>query len=227
MRILLAYIRVHGEHALEYQPFAERFLKTYLQFRPEIAHELLIVDRHEDDTSGMFNGVATRHIRLDGDGMDCGTWVHLGYTIDSDLLVCLNATVYFWKAGWLERIVDAVSKHGVGLYGAFGSYENSPHLRTSCIAFQPVVMRDYPFMPHGKEDGYSFESGGWNFTRWCMKKGLPTILVTWDGEYPMRDFVKPENIFRRGDQSNCIVFDRHCDIYRDADENEKRRMETW
>jgi hypothetical protein len=35
---------------------------------------------------------------------------------------------------------------------------------------------------------------------------------------------KPENIFRRGDQSNLLVWDRHTEIFAKASEEERAKL---
>jgi hypothetical protein len=42
----------------------------------------------------------------------------------------------------------------------------------------------------------------------------------------MPDWRKPPNIFRRGDQSNCLLFDHHCDTYAAASQEERARLEA-
>ena len=86
-----------------------------------------------------------------------------------------------------------------------------------------MVINGYPKEVKDREDTYRFEVFGWpdrtpNFTLWAGLNGFPVKLVTWDGVYDLADWRKPTNIFRRGDQSNLIVKDRHCDAY-DAAEN--------
>jgi hypothetical protein len=39
------------------------------------------------------------------------------------------------------------------------------------------------------------------------------MMVTWDGEWRRKDWRTPQNIFRRGDQSNLLVCDHHTEIY--------------
>jgi hypothetical protein len=50
--------------------------------------------------------------------------------------------------------------------------------------------------------------------------------VTWDGDYDLPEWRKPDNIFRRGDQSNLIVRDRHADAYEVSTEAGKRVLEV-
>lgn len=221
MKLSLAYIRVFGENAGFYIGNTKKFLATYKAFKPEVPHELIVLNNHAPNQDGMFDEIATRYMQYDGHGWDCGAWQHLGKTVDTDFLLCLNSTCYFWKAGWLERIVEAVQKHGDGLYGTCASYQINPHIRTPVYGFQPKVMRGYPNVVNDREHTYKFEFGNWSFTDHVRSMGLPTIMVTWDGSYDLPDWRKPPNIFRRGDQSNLLIFDKHCDCYTASDEANK------
>ena len=98
------------------------------------------------------------------------------------------------------------------------------------MVFQPHVVRGYPHEVLTREDTWRFEVFGFppeniNFTQWVRSKGLQTRLVTWDGVYDLPDWRKPPNIFRRGDQSNLIVKDRHCEAYEVSDAEGKAKLE--
>lgn len=66
-----------------------------------------------------------------------------------------------------------------------------------------------------------FESGAWNFSKWYEDMGYQVWMVTWDGMYARADWRTPENVFRKGDQSNLLVSDRHTALYAEADANTK------
>src|SRR5213592_856976 len=106
----------------------------------------------------MFNEWATRYLRYDGGGWDCGAWQFAGKNIDTDLLACFNSSSYMTGDGWLKRFVDAVEERGDGLYGPLTSYEIVPHVRTPCMIFQPHVINDYPMEVCSREDTYRLES---------------------------------------------------------------------
>lgn len=211
----------------EYRHGEQRLLDSYLKFDAGHPHDLVIIDRCGDSPNDVE---FARHVRYDLGGWDCGAWQWASKNIESDLLFCLNSSCYITGDGWLKRFVDAVETHGMGLYGPLTSYEVVPHIRTPCFVFHPDVMKDYPMEVETRENTYQFESMGWpngvpNFTQWVRKKGLPTVLVTWDGEYDLWQWRTPSNIFRRGDQSNLIIKDRHVEAYEISDEENKRKLE--
>lgn len=229
MKVSVIFVRVVTKS--QYTHGAQRWLDSYMQYAPNCAHEVVIIDRYANSPDDMFDGISSRHLRYDGGGWDCGAWQFAGRKIESDLLVCFNSSTYVTGDGWLKRFVDAVEEFGDGLYGPLTSYEIIPHVRTPCMIFQPHVINDYQMEVNSRDETYKFESFGFspevpNFTQWVRKKGLQTRLVTWDGTYDLPDWRKPPNIFRRGDQSNLIVKDRHCEAYEVSDAEGKARLEA-
>ena len=228
-RVVVCFVRVVTKP--QYDHGAQRWLDSYIQYAPRCAHEVVIIDRYADSPDDMFDGISSRHLRYDGGGWDCGAWQFAGRNIDTDLLVCFNSSTYVTGNGWLKRFVDAVDRYGDGLYGPLASCEIQPHIRTPCMIFEPHVVTSYPHEVLSREDTWRFEVFGFpplnvNFTQWVRSKGLQTRLVTWDGVYDLPEWRKPPNIFRRGDQSNLITKDRHCEAYEVSDAEGKERLEA-
>ena len=213
--------------ASHYEPYSRRFLRTYLDFMPDMDHTLKVIcckGSPDDATRDMFDGYNTEYAEYHGDGWDIGAWQKVALETDTELFICLNSTAYFWRRGWLNRIVSAWQKYGTGVYGTMASYENSPHLRASGTCFTREVIHRYGHTIASRGDCYRFESLQWNFSQWAINTWYPTMFVTWDGVYEQKDWRKPANIFRRGDQSNLLNWDRHCDWYMGAYENEQKRL---
>lgn len=208
-----------------YQVGHQRFLNAYREFKPTIPHDLIIVRCGSTEGASDFDSVATHYLRFDGFGSDCAAYQSVVSILDYDLVLCMNTLAYPWRYEWLQPFVEAFKVHGKGVYGATASYENHPHLRTPAIAFHPDVIREYPFRTINREDSVRFESGSNSITAWAERAGYPCILVSADGRYYKPNWRTPENIFRRGDQSNCLIRDRHTDLYRDADPNTKKHLE--
>lgn len=224
MRLSVVMIRVVTKP--EYRAVEQRLLDSYLKFDAGCPHDLVIIDRCGDSP----NDIPATHLRYDGGGWDCGAWQFAGRNMDADLLVCLNSSAYITGDGWLKRFADAVEAHGDGLYGPMASYEINPHIRTPCMAFQPHIIREYTAQVVDRNDTYRFEVFGFpdgtpNFTMWVKSKGWQTRMVTWDGDYSLPEWRNQSNIFRRGDQTNLIVRDRHADAYEVSDEAGKRTLE--
>lgn len=212
----------------EYEHGAQRWLAAYKKFKPEIPHNVVVINRYCEPTDKSFSDIATP-IRYDGGGWDCGAWKFAAQNLPADLLICFNSSTYVTGPGWLERFVSAVEQHGEGLYGPLASYEICPHIRTPCMVFSPRVMNGYPRPVDTREDTYRFESMGYpdgtpNVTQWARQQGYPTMQVTWSGVYPQEQWRKP-NVFRDGDQSDLIVWDRHCEAYAISDAAGKAQLE--
>jgi len=228
MKVAIVFVLVVTKE--EYAHGAQRWLDSYVKHDAGYPHDLYVINRYSDAPEGIFAEYATRYLRYDGGGWDCGTWQFAGWNIEADLLVCFNSSTYVTGDRWLKHFVQAVEEYGDGLYGPLASYEIIPHIRTPCMIFQPYIVRGYPMEVMNRDDTYRFEVFGFspevpNFTQWVRSRGLQTRLVTWDGVYDLPDWRKPPNIFRRGDQSNLLVLDRHCEAYLVSDEEGKAKLE--
>lgn len=211
LKITLVTIRVPANR--NYDSVTARWLTTYLKFRPAIPHDVVIVDSDVLGAPGKHGAITDTFMLYKGGGWDCGIWQFAGREIAADLLVCCNTSTHFWKAGWMERLVEEFVRHGDGLYGPMASMAFHPHIRTPCMAFPPRVINAYPFAVNTRDETYGFECL-WrknNFTLWCQANGFTPRMVTWDGCYTMKDWRTPENVFWKGDQSNLLVLDRHTD----------------
>jgi hypothetical protein len=122
----------------------------------------------------------------------------------------------------LKRFVEARKQFGEGLYGSAGSFEVSPHIRCCFFGCNPKIFNEYPHEIGTREKTFQFECGRLNFTRWFKGKAF---MVTWDGVYEQPDWRKPPNIFRRGDQSNLIAWDKHSKVYASASPRGKKILE--
>lgn len=230
MKIVLLYLRIlkkfdptFPEHK-SYSESSKRFLETYRKFKPSIPHELVVVNCGKEKYDSMFDDVASDYRTFSGGGFDCGTYQAIAPTIDCDLLFALNTHTYFWRESWLDLFVLAANRFGPGVYGATASYERTPHLRTPSIAFSPKIMAAYPFKVDTRQGAADFEAGPDNFSMWAKREGYPVLLIAGSGCYKQEDWRKPANIFRDGNQTNCLIWDRHTDVYTAADETEKLKL---
>lgn len=228
MNVTVVFVRVVTKP--EYTHGAQRWLKAYCANAAGHPHKLVVINRYADAKDGLFDDYATEYMRYDGGGWDCGAWKFAGQNIDTDLLVCFNSSTYVTGGCWLNKFVEAVEKNGDGLYGPLSSNYIQPHIRTPCMIFQPKIVKAFPWEVRDRDDTYRFEVFGFppvnqNFTQFTRRIGYKTMLVTWDGVYDQWDWRKPDNIFRRGDQSNLIVKDRHCEAYEVSDAENKVKLE--
>ena len=70
-----------------------------------------------------------------------------------------------------------------------------------------LLTRDY---------GVAFEAKN-GLRDFASRLGFPSRAVYWDSVRTEDEWHEPENIFRKGDQSNLLVWDKHTDQYRDSD----------
>lgn len=227
MKIVVLYLCPLDDQA-EFAPKARRWFESYQRFKPAEAHQVMICFTNGEPTPkdlDPFNNVLIK--TYSGGGRDIGAYLSVAKVADCDLMVFMNARSHFWRHGWLGRFITAYKTFGPkGLYGSSASFEvcplnhkvfPNPHIRTTAFATDPKILRRYPFEVNSLDDGFRFESGQWNFTDWYESRGYPVKMVAWDGIYDKADWRKPTGIFRRGNQENVLIRDRHTDIYSAAD----------
>lgn len=220
MKIALIYPYVCPK-AEAYRPDFQRFVDTYKRFPAGIEHELWFVVcngefietedyEYADDLSFWC------WLRYHGEGCDIGAHQHTANALDPsyDFMVCCSSQVHFHRAGWLARMAQARENLGPSLYGGMGSFEqNRPHIRTCFYGVDPKLFRGYPEAVNSRVKSLQFESQPNNFMGWLQGQGMTGYMVAWDGIYGPEEYRKPANVFRRGDQTNCLVWDRHTAIY--------------
>lgn len=193
-----------------------RFIRTYATYTPEIEHSLHVVFNGPPATDAdreLFAGIADEYHQHDNKGWDIGAFLRMANEVECDMLVCFGTYTYFTRAGWLERMTEAFEQLGDGLYGASASYECTPHIRTAGFWCNPELLLSYPRQVRTYADRYEFEHGDRSITRLARHLGVGCWLVTWDGIYDQKRWREPPDIYRRGDQSNALFFDRSFDMY--------------
>lgn len=194
----------------------KRFIRTYTAYRPTIEHSLHVYfngSSASQDDRELFEGIADEFHSHDNSGWDIGTFIRAARELPCDMLVCFGTYTYFTRSGWLERMAEAFRERGDGLYGASASYESTPHIRTAGFWCNPELVRAYPRRVRNYADRYEFEHGVRSITSLAASLGLGCWMVTWDGAYPKEQWRQPRDIYRRGDQSNALYFDRSFDMF--------------
>lgn len=237
MKIALVYVCVLGKAEPTavspdfYWPYAERFAKTYQQFPPGLEHDLHVVGcgiPEQDNWNRMaklFGSIANKYHTYTGTGYDIGAEQYVAKKLEADFAVFIGAQVHFYRKGWMKPLYGARWRYGEGLYGPFASYEIQPHIRTSCYACDPYLLATFPHTITTKQEGHEFESGAWNFSRYMDQSGCSAKLVTWNDALNYSNWRHPKNGFRSGDQTDCLVFDHHTDMYDAALTEEKAKLE--
>lgn len=196
-----------------YHPLALRFIQSYQQFPPgQTAHTLHVYFNGSSPTEfskAPFAGVDHVAHTYSNVGWDIGAFQQAAEQIDCDMLVCLGAPVHFYRAGWLDRMVDAFIDNSPALFGCWGiPYRDIWHIRTTAFWFQPELLRHYPnIIPSTWKARHDFEYGRNSITLFAEQMGFDPLMVTWDGIYekPMWKYAWDTD---SGD-GHCLLFDQH------------------
>lgn len=206
---------------------AERFVSTYRNFPADHPHELIVVcAKGQPPNLRIYENLPCKFLFYDGDGFCSGAHQFASFNTDADFVVYNSARTHFWKRGWLQRLVAARTIFGDGFYGTMASNEGTPHLRTNCYCVNPEFFRQCTHPLIDRPASRCLESGEWSMSRRFHLEGKPSMLVTWDGVFPMESWRLPSNGFRSGNQSDCLVWDRHTEIFSRADDDERMRLEV-
>lgn len=213
-----------------FKPFVERFTNTFREFPPGEDYVLWAMccwGEPSDSVREMFYGIKTRFVPYYQNGCDIGSAQAAARTIDEAFLVCFTSRCYFHRKGWLARYLQAFNKHGDGLYGPFASWESGkPHICTRAYALTAAQFGTYPHDIDTREKGQLFEVGEWSISDWFRAQNLPLIQVLWDNEQTLNQWRKWKGIWRCGEQQACLLWDKHTDHYRDADEETKLKLQA-
>jgi hypothetical protein len=162
-------------------------------------------------------------VRENDGGWDISAYIAAarGPCSDYDAMLCLGESVYFHRAGWLKRLVEAWNKWGPGMYGPFSSNAIRSHLNTTAFFCAPKLLASYAAPVVDRKSRYEFEHGQGALWRRASTLGLSVRLVTWDSEWEPRAWRMQKDILWRGDQSSCLMWCNHSDNYAKADTRTK------
>jgi hypothetical protein len=211
-----------------YEPIVRRFLAAYQAFPPGHDHEFHVIFNGGSPTShmvDMFSGMNPICHEHDNTGWDIGAFSKMT-DVACDEMLFLGTNTNFRRAGWLQRVIDARQKFGTGLFGTSASYDIYPHIRTNGYLCQPkLVGLAWAKNRSRTNPRHGFELGKSSLTDTAAGQGLPVVLVTWGGYYTKDEWRKAPNIYRRGNQSNCLIYDRHHEIYEASSPRRKIQLE--
>jgi hypothetical protein len=206
MTVAIAYI--FPQVALPtYYPAAQKFAATWTAHPPgKTPHKLYVIGNGPPLAPLLkkpFERLTVDYLAHTNFGQDLGAFQMAAHTVEADLLVCFGAHVHFWKAGWLDRIVEAFLEHGPSFYGFWGFHEPRPHLRTTAFFLPPGLLQSYPVVI---SDGhrYQAEHGENSLTIWAHNMGFEPLMVTWSGCFEMPHW---EHVTRE----DTVIFDQHCE----------------
>lgn len=206
-----------------------RFISSYKQHTPKIRHDLYICSSGSQLSKRSMEKLAEINYKTFsyyGGGWDVGAYQSSAKKLlNYDVIVCINAQTHFNKDNWLEKIIEAIRAWGPGIYGASASFESAPHIRTSFMAFPPSVILSYPVTVKTRYEACVFEHSPSNFSIWAKAQGYSVRVVEDNQTYDLLELSKSTLGFRRGDQSQFLIQDRHSLIYAGATSDEKINLE--
>jgi len=215
-------------------PAVKRFVDTYKEFPAEHEHDLIVTISEgsfynfDAEAREDFEGVDFEPISYHGVGRDIGSHQHTANTLSDefDFAVFVSTQAHFHRAGWLKRLIAARAEFGPGMYGGMGSFQNKPHIRTCFFGMDLGFFRTYPHVINSRVRALQFESREIDIVAHVRSQGGAICVVYWDGFYGLEHCRIPANTFRKGDQSNCLTWDHHTDIYRDEIVSNKVYLEA-
>lgn len=227
MRVAIVYPLPFNLWAL-YHKQVSRFTRTFKDFPPEYNCELYATchwGEPVDSVRKLFYGIKTRFTPYYEDGCDIGAALSVSSTLENCFVIGMPTHAYFHRAGWLKRFMAVVEENGPGLYGASGSFEIRPHIRTAGYGMPSEIWHRFPFGVYNRDHCTEFENGDRSITDFCRNAKVPVVQVTWDDFQMLPDCRKPPGIFRRGEQNAMLWWDRHTELYAEADAETKQKLE--
>lgn len=216
LRVAVVYPHIEGE---EFHKHALRFRDTYHDYPAGCVHDLIIVE------VGLCKPIPFQKMHftewLPNKGWDITIHQRIAkyYTDEYDFMVFFSSRTFFYREGWLERLVETRLLLGEGLYGSAYSFECSPHIRTCFFACNPKLFAQYPHTIATRKQARWFETGKWSFTKYFTETlKLPAREVLWDCTHGSYDG------FRHGGQQQLLAFDKHSVIFSLAGSKERAML---
>ena len=234
MKIGVLYNLVEKPSGLDMLPdnwsdILKRFKDSYCKYPAGVPHDLYICtsgSKMSDQSKKIFKELNYRSLTYMGKGWDIGAYQHCAKALkEYDFVLFLNSQTFFVVDNWLSYFAQAYHSYGPGIYGASSSFEVAPHIRTSCFASSPKLLRQYPLKVDSRYDACVFEHSPKNFSQWVMSKGFRVRVVMCSGSYPLAESRQGKDIFRRGTQEDLVINDRHTLIYKQASSAERQILE--
>lgn len=210
----------------QYRPLVRRFARTFKEHPPGCDYELVATCHWGEPTDYVrewFYGIKTRFVPYYDNGCQIGAQFSVAGTMENAFIIGLTSHSYFHRAGWLERFMAVAEEENYkGLFGACGSCEGRPHLRTNLFGMEADYWHAFPLAIQSRADCSRFECGDWSVADWFfqMTRKHP-LVVHWDSVNSIKDRVA--NGYRDGNQEQLLAWDRHTEEYQNA--TEERRAE--
>lgn len=224
LKLCVAYTLVAG--GPKTTDFVARFVSTWKQFGPGVKTDVVALCNGggpDTEQAVMLSAIGAKCVIGSNVGWDIGSHIRAskGPLLDYDMVFYCGESVHFWKEGWMKRLSDSYSKWGASMLGLYGTHVARAHLQTTAFATSPKLLREYGLPVTDRASRYEFEHGERAFWKIVSKK-FPVRLVTWQGDYPPGQWRIPNNVIWKGDQSACLAWCNHTEMYKNSDSKRKR-----
>ncbi|WP_213952840.1 hypothetical protein [Variovorax sp. dw_954] len=226
-----------------------RFFESYCTYLAGIDHRLYIIFKGFDsaaacvNTRKIFDSVEYTPIFTGDEGLDIGAYFEAAPQISCEYLCFLNTYSRVNGDDWLKKLYVNLRLPDVGLVGATGSFEMSPHPSVENNGYPNVHVRSNGFMMRRrdflsarrgralvtKEDTYLLETGSGSFTSYILQRAQDILVVGKNGRGYSPPFWPVSDTFRQGNQSNLLILDNRTDDFALADAGTKQSLfkRTW
>ncbi len=178
---------VRAQNGIE--PF-KRFLESYTRCNGGIDHDFLVIFKgfkRVEDIAGyseLLKRFSYKHLFVHDYGFDIRAYSVAAKTFKYKYFCFLNSYSYFLDKEWLMKMYKYISKQGVGLVGASGSYESRytnflnaqsknnaepfyKHIMKNLKQWKKLMRRKYFFDPF---PNYHIRTNGFMISRDAMRK---------------------------------------------------------
>jgi len=213
----------------------QRFLDSYLKFRPGLEHKLYVVIKgfeNQDALSKVLNSLdRVRHekIQMADETFDIGAYISAAKIVTEEKVLFLNTHSEIISTDWLLKIAKHLEKSNVGLVGCSASFESlhelnplipkfpNSHIRTNAFMTFRKLFIDLTEEDKIKEkwDAFHFESGQNSLTRRVENRGYKVVVSGANGVGYFLPQWSSSQTFRLMNQSNLIIGDNQTRNYQE------------
>ena len=215
------------------QGLLRQFVSAYAKFPPGVVPNEWVLACKGFNTAGLtalapiYRGVFTpRIIALPDVGFDQGSYRRVCLVTKSQYVCLLNSYSRSLAAGWLAKLYAVARRPGVGIAGATGSHEITPHIRTTSFCLERErFLKIVSVEPVDKAACYALETGPRSFTRSVRAAGLAARVVGRNGDADLGQ-VKDLGVYRWRNQENLLVADNRTDDFATGDPARRRYLQN-
>ena len=182
-------------------------------------------------------------VEVSDNAFDIGAYRDAIGSVVEEFVCFMNTHAEVLVPGWLQKLVIAMGRPGMGMVGTAGSFESLSQIDSRFPRFPNVHIRTNAFMLRkpdaagmlaglsigDKLDAFMLESGPRSFTRQLVDRGMDVAVVARSGRPYSPPLWPWSGTFRQLDQNSLLVGDNQTRAYDDAPWTAKRELvrRTW